>query len=489
MMVGIMLMSRTPHPTFSGPHMRGNILIHGATMVLPSQTVNGDLRIRNGVIDSIAVSDSLEPLEDELFLDGRWLHLLPGMIDPQCHFRDPGQPEKEDLGSGSAAAVAGGVTSFLDMPNNKPSITNMEGMRMKLDTADAKCVNNYGFFIGATPDNVSDLQEAVGTPDEPISIPGICGIKVFMGSSTGTLLVNEREALEAIFQQTGGLIAVHAEDEKRLIERFEAVKERTDMAAHAEWRDDVCALLATQLAVELAQASGHRLHVLHLTSGLEADWLEGITVLPSRASGDGAIITTETLPQHLTFDETDVEREGTRLKMNPPIRYAHDRDTLWSQLKQGTIQCIATDHAPHTLEDKAKGFPSAPSGMPGVETSLAVMLTHASQGTCSIEDVVAWMSTNVADCYNMVGKGRLEEGADGDVVLVDMNNPQTVSDEHSWSRVGWNPFRGRELVGWAQVTVVGGVPVFERTEETGPKGHLLVAPGEVGRPIVMMPWR
>jgi dihydroorotase len=303
------------------------------------------------------------------------------------------------------------------------------------------------------------------------------------------LLVNEREALETIFQQTGGLIAVHAEDEKRLIERFEAVKDRTDMAAHAEWRDDVCALLATQLAVELAQTSGHRLHVLHLTSGLEADWLEGITTLPSLASGEGAIITTETLPQHLTFDETDVEREGTRLKMNPPIRYAHDRDTLWQQLKQGTIQCIATDHAPHTLEAKAEGFPSAPSGMPGVETSLAVMLTHASQGTCSIEDVVAWMSTNVADCYNMVGKGRLEEGADGDVVLVDMNKPQTVEDEHSWSRVGWNPFRGRDLVGWAQVTVVGGVPVFERTEETGPKGHLLVEAGEVGSPIVMMPWR
>lgn len=468
--------------------MNGNVLIHGATMVLPNETVIGDLRIRNGLIDAIAMGSTLEPMDDELFIDGTGLHLLPGIIDPQCHFRDPGQPEKEDLGSGSAAAVSGGVTSFLDMPNNKPSITNMDGMRSKLKTASEKCVNNYGFFIGATPNNVSDLQEAVGTAEEPLSVPGICGIKIFMGSSTGTLLVNEREALETIFQGTSGLIAVHAEDEKRLIARLEDIKGRTDMAAHAEWRDDVTALLATQLAVELAQASGHRLHVLHLTSGIEADWLEGITVLPSTAGEQGAIITTETLPQHLTFDETDVEREGTRLKMNPPIRYAKDRETLWNQLKSGTIQCIATDHAPHTLEAKALGFPDAPSGMPGVETSLAVMLTHAKDGKCSVEDVVKWMSTHVADCFNMIGKGRLEEGMDGDVVLVDMNNGHEVSDEHSWSRVGWNPFHGRHLVGWANVTVVAGVPVFERTPETGPKGKLLVEAGSVGEPILMTPW-
>ena len=242
--------------------MNGNILIQGATMVLPHETGIGDLRIRNGIIETIALGSTLAPLEDELFIDGTGLHLLPGVIDPQVHFRDPGQPEKEDLGSGSAAAVSGGVTSFLDMPNNKPSITTLEGMMSKLQTASEKCVNNYGFFIGATPDNVSDLQEAVGTPDSPLAIPGICGIKIFMGSSTGTLLVNERDALERIFKGTGGLIAVHAEDEKRMDERAVMIEGRTDMAAHAEWRDDVTALIATQLAVELAQASGHRLHVL-----------------------------------------------------------------------------------------------------------------------------------------------------------------------------------------------------------------------------------
>ena len=468
--------------------MNGNILIHGATMVLPDETGVGDLRIRGGLIERIALGETLEPLDDELYIDGTGLYLMPGMIDPQVHFRDPGQPEKEDLGSGSAAAVSGGITSFLDMPNNKPSITTLEGMKSKLKTASEKCVNNYGFFIGATPDNVSDLQDAVGTPEAPIAIPGICGIKIFMGSSTGTLLVNERGALERIFNGTGGLIAVHAEDEKRMDERRELIEGRTDIAAHAEWRDDITALIATQLAVELAQASGHRLHVLHLTSGIEADWLDGITVLPSTATGEGAIITTETLPQHLTFDETDVAREGTRLQMNPPVRYAKDRETLWMQLKAGTIQCIATDHAPHTLEAKALGFPAAPSGMPGVETSLAVMLTHAKAGACSIEDVVKWMSTNVADCFNMVGKGRLEEGMDGDVILVDMDTVRTVEDAQTWTRVGWSPFNGRDLVGWTQVTVVAGVPVFERSPETGPKGRVLVEPGAAGTPLIMTPW-
>ncbi len=476
------------NPNMEPIHTQGHMLILGATVVMPNSTRHADIRVSNGTIETIAEPKILEPNDDELLIDGSGLHLLPGMIDPQVHFRDPGQPDKEDLESGSAAAVSGGITSFLDMPNNKPAITDLAGMQMKLDTAAAKCVNNYGFFIGATPDNVENLVEVVGTPDAPLSIPGICGIKIFMGSSTGTLLVNEKEALNTIFSKTAGLIAVHAEDEKRLNSRFPDFERRTDIAAHAEWRDDITALLATQLAVELAQTYNHRLHVLHLTSGLEADWLNGITSLPSQA-GEGAIITTEVLPQHLTFNEKDVELQGTRLKMNPPIRYQADKEILWRRLLDGTIQCLATDHAPHTLESKNLGFPRAPSGMPGVGTSLAVMLTHAQAGRCTIEQVVQWMSTNVADCYNMIGKGRIEVGADADFVLVDMNTEQEVKDEHAWSRVGWNPFNGHTLVGWAKMTIVAGVPVFERTEATGPKGRILVEKGTSGTPILMAPWK
>ena len=467
--------------------MTGNILISGATMVLPEITKLGDLRITDGIISEISDSGTLENHDGEMFVDGTGLHLLPGCIDPQVHFRDPGQPEKEDLGSGSAAAVSGGVTSFLDMPNNVPSITTLEGMQGKLDTAAKKCVNNYGFFIGATEDNVEDLQDAVGTKDKPIAIPGICGIKIFMGVSTGTLLLSDKVAPEKIFTETAGLIAVHAEDEDRMNERRKLVEGRTDVAAHAYYRDDITALLATKLSVELAIKTGHRLHILHLTSGIEADYLADYCSLPSKAE-QHPIITTEVLPQHLTFDETDVDEQGVRLQMNPPIRYAADREILWSRLRDGTIQCIATDHAPHTLEDKAKGFPNAPSGMPGVETSLPVMLTNVNDGMCSLEDVVRWMSTDVADCYQMIGKGKLEVGYDGDIVLVDMAAKAVVEDKNSWARVGWNPFRGRELTGWPVLTVVDGVPVFERSPVTGQKGRLLVEPGSVGKPILMNPW-
>ena len=463
-----------------------DLLIQNATMVLPHTTVVGDLLIADGQISSIQPGGGIVAEEHVQTVDATGLHLLPGMIDPQVHFRDPGQPEKEDLYTGSCAAASGGVTSFLDMPNNVPSQTTLQSMHEKIATANHRCVTNFGFFIGATETNVEELQKAVGTPDAPIAIPGICGIKIFMGSSTGTLLVNDSDALEVIFSNTAGLIAVHAEDEDRMIEREKMIEGRTDMAAHAEWRDDETALIATKRAVAYAQATGHRLHILHLTSGVEADWLNGITSMYGQ-EGE-AHVTTEALPQHLTYDERDVERLGTRLKMNPPIRYQKDKQTLWKRLHDGTITCIATDHAPHTLETKAKGFPAAPSGMPGVETSLPVMLTHALKGACTIEQVVKWMSYNVAECYGMIGKGRLEEGYDGDITLVDMTTERMVDDANTWSTVGWSPFHGEKLVGWPTLTVVGGVPVFERTEETGPKGSILVDEGETGSPLVMTPW-
>ena len=463
------------------------MLIRNATMILPETTVIGDLLIVDGMISAIQPGGGLQPHDSTTqVIDATGLHLLPGLIDPQVHFRDPGQPEKEDLYSGSCAAASGGITSFLDMPNNVPSQTTLVSMHNKLETADNRCVTNYGFFIGATESNVEELQKAVGTPDAPIAIPGICGIKIFMGSSTGDLLVNESNALKTIFDNTAGLIAVHAEDEDRMIERKKMIDGRTDMEAHAEWRDEETALIATKRAVGYAQASGHRLHILHLTSGIEADWLHGLTSL---IGTDGeAHITTEALPQHLTYDERDVAERGTRLKMNPPIRYQFDKETLWKRLHDGTITCIATDHAPHTLENKALGFPKAHSGMPGVETSLPVMLTHASRGACTIEQVVKWMSLNVATCYGMIGKGKLEQGYDGDVTLVDMTKEILVEDQNTWTTVGWSPFSGRKLVGWPVLTVVGGTPVFERTESTGPKGKILVDEGQTGSPLLMTPW-
>jgi dihydroorotase len=443
-------------------------------MVIGGDIVQGDLRVVAGKITSVAPGGGLDPLDGETMIDGEGLHLLPGAIDPQVHFREPGQSEKEDIGSGSRAAAAGGVTTFLDMPNNVPAATTMEAMQAKLDSAARSAVTHYGFFIGATPNNVADLQQAVGTPDAPSSTAGICGIKVFMGSSTGDLLVHQQQHLEDIFAGTAGIIAVHAEDEDRLNARKPEFAQRTDVAAHAEWRDSETALIATQRAAALAESHSHRLHVLHLTSALEADWMAG---------NKSNLITTEVCPQHLTFDDSDVVERGTRLVMNPPIRYAEDRETLWRRLRDGTIDCIATDHAPHTLENKRLGFPQAHSGMPGVETSLPLMLTHAADGRCSVSDVVGWMCEGPARVYGMTGKGRLAEGMDADLVLVDMESRREVRDADTWTRVGWTALNGMALTGWPMLTIVDGVVVHSRDAGGALRGNAVAAPGSAGRAL------
>jgi len=452
----------------------GGLLIRNSAMVIDGDIVQGDLRVVAGKIASVAPGGGLDPLDGETMIDGEGLHLLPGAIDPQVHFREPGQSEKEDIGSGSRAAAAGGVTAFLDMPNNVPAATTMEAMQAKLDSAAHSAVTHHGFFIGATPNNVVDLQQAVGTPDAPSPTTGICGIKVFMGSSTGDLLVHQQQHLEDIFAGTAGIIAVHAEDEDRLNARKPEFAHRTDVAAHAEWRDSETALIATQRAAALAESHGHRLHVLHLTSALEADWL---------ASNKSALITTEVCPQHLTFDDSDVAERGTRLVMNPPIRYAEDRETLWRRLRDGTIDCIATDHAPHTLENKKLGFPQAHSGMPGVETSLPLMLTHAADGKCSVTDVVSWMCEGPARVYGMTGKGKLAEGMDADLVLVDMESRRKVHDTDTWTRVGWTALDGMALTGWPMLTIVDGVVVHSRDAGGTLRGNTVTTPGSTGRAL------
>ena len=390
--------------------MTGHMLIQNASLVLPDRVTRGDLRVINGSIATIAPGGGLEPENGEYTIDATGLHLLPGVIDPHVHFREPGQPEKEDLRSGSRAAAAGGVTAFLDMPNNIPNTTNRATLEAKIELAAKKTVTHHGFFVGATKDNVDDLQSVEG-------MNGVCGIKVFMGSSTGDLLVHEQKHLEDIFANTGGIIATHAEDESRLQTRISEYAHRTDIAAHAECRDVECAFIATKRAAGLARDYDHRLHIVHLTSAKEADWLVG---------NKGDLITTEVCTQHLTFDQDDVEELGVRALMNPPIRYTEDRETLWKRLKDGTIDCVVTDHAPHTLKAKSAGFPGAPAGMPGVETSLPVMLTHAAEGKCSVTDVVSWMCAGPAKVYGIEKKGSIIEGYDADLTLVDLETHRII---------------------------------------------------------------
>ena len=445
--------------------MDDHLLIQNATLVLPNRLVDGDLRVSNGSISIIAAGGGLDPLIDENVIDATGLHLLPGAIDPHVHFREPGHADKEDLESGSRAAAAGGVTSFLDMPNNSPNTINRHTLERKIALASTKSVTHHGFFIGATKDNISDLQSVEG-------MDGVCGIKVFMGSSTGDLLVHEQEHLENIFANTGGIIATHAEDESRLQQRNAAFSNRTDISSHAECRDVECAFLATKRASALAKDHQHRLHIVHLTSGKEADWLH---------KNKGDLITTEVCTQHLTFDQDDVERLGERLLMNPPIRYSEDREALWSRLKDGTIDCVVTDHAPHTLEAKSVGFPDAPAGMPGVESSLPLMLTHAMDGKCSVSDVVRWMCEGPAKVYDIQNKGSLVEGYDGDLALVDLETSRTITDSDTWTRVGWTPYDGMELVGWPRYTIVDGEVVHKREVGGELRGTPVASPGSAGR--------
>jgi len=418
----------------------GDITFRGAELVLPDGVVVGDLSIRGGRIAEVGVVR--HPVGEEV--DARGLTLLPGVIDPQVHFREPGRTHKEDLGSGSRAAAAGGVTAFLEMPNTDPPTTTPALLAEKWALGAAKCASHFGFFFGATPDNAATVAQL-----DPHSVPGL---KIFMGSSTGSLLVNEQSALEAHFTAARVPIAVHAEDEDRLRARMAMYAGQRDVALHPIIRDEQAAVLASRRAVDLAQRHQKRLHILHLSTAEEVELL--------RSLPDDGLVTTETLPQYLWLDATAYGTLGTRLQMNPPVRDVRHQAALWAGLLDGTIACIATDHAPHTLAEKALPFGEAPSGMPGVEQSLPLMLHGVHTGRCSLRHVVQWMCAGPADCYGLTTKGRLQVGLDGDLVLVDRRQSRVVRDDEQFTRVGWSPFEGWRLFGVPVMTVLMGQPVF-----------------------------
>lgn len=401
--------------------------------------IESDLLCRDARIDRI---DSSIDVEADETIDASGKLLLPGVMDPQVHFREPGKEYKEDLGSGSRAAVRGGVTSFLEMPNTQPPTTDQAALDTKLRLAAQKSVANYGFFIGATPDNLEALN----------TVHPVCGIKIFMGSSTGTLLVNRREDLDRIFANGDRLIAVHAEDEARINERMKQFAGRTDPAVHSEIRDNQCALLATELALELSTKYQRRLHILHLSTHEEVDLLR---------RNKPAWVTAEAIPNHLLLNIADYEKLGGLVQMNPPIRKPEDNEALWAGLHDGIIDFIATDHAPHTLEEKRAPYPQTPAGMPGVETSLPLMLTEMQRGRCSLAEIQRWMCYGPAEAYRIANKGKVLEGWDADLALVDLDHTRPVRNEEVFSRSGWSPYAGRELTGWPLYTIVNGRVVFD----------------------------
>jgi dihydroorotase len=413
------------------------IRIENASVVLPTETLRANVVIEDAKIAAIDVPASVAV---DRSIDATGLYLLPGVIDDQVHFREPGLTHKEDLETGSRACAKGGVTTFLEMPNTQPTTTTIGRLHEKLALAARKCRVNYGFYIGATPHNLDELKRATRTP----------GIKIFIGSSTGDLLVDEQSALERIFAETALPICAHCEDEATIRANRERFSGTHDVADHSRIRDHKAALIATRRAVSLAIKHGHRFHVLHVSTAAEIDVL----------ADHHNLITAEVCPHHLFFHTGDYERLGTLVQMNPSVKTPADNAALWQALLDGKIQVIATDHAPHTLDEKRKAYPDSPSGIPAVENSLALLLHEAAAGKCTLNQIAHWMSEAPARVWDVVGKGRIEVGYDADLVLVDMDRTQTIKNEDQLAKCGWSPWHGRQVTGWPVRTWVGGQEVY-----------------------------
>ena len=412
-------------------------LIRNANVVLPSGIESVDVLIDG---TKIAAIDPPAGTSDDETIDAAGLHLLPGVIDDQVHFRDPGLTHKEDLHTGSLACAKGGVTTFLEMPNTNPTTTSCQALEDKLALAASKCVVNYGFYVGATPENVKELAAAKRTP----------GIKIFIGSSTGNLLVDQQEALERIFAETTLPICAHCEDEATVRANRERIGGGSEYTDHSKIRDHAAAFISTKRAIDLAKRHNHRFHVLHVSTADELELL----------ADPAGLITAEVCPHHLFFNIDDYARLGSLVQMNPSIKTAADNAGLWQGLLRGRIQVVATDHAPHTLEEKRQPYPKSPSGLPAAENSLALMLNQVHQGLCTLEQVVSWMCDAPARVWDIVNKGRIEEGFDADLVLVDLNKSATIRNEEQVTKSGWSPWDGTTLTGWAVRTIVMGRTVF-----------------------------
>lgn len=412
-------------------------LIKNANVVFP-----GGCRQASILIDDAEIAD-IDPaaaVTADVTVDASGLHLIPGVIDDQVHFREPGLTHKEDLYHATRACAKGGVTTFFDMPNTRPATTSVALLHEKLAIAAHASLVNYGFFIGATPDNVDQLAHAERAP----------GIKIFIGSSTGDLLVDDQAALERIFAETRLPIAAHCEDEATVRENARRFAGQTDVSVHSQIRDVRAAVIATRRAIDLAVRHQHRLHVFHVSSGDEVPLLVD----------HRRVVTAEACPHHLLLNVDDYARLGTLVQMNPSLKTASDNQRLWQGLHDGHIQVIATDHAPHTLEEKQRPYPQSPSGLPAVENSLALMLDQAHKGRCTIEQIVHWMCAAPARVWDVVNKGQIEIGYDADLVLVDLNLQKTIRNQSQETKCAWSPWDGTTLTGWPTRTWVMGHEVY-----------------------------
>ncbi|MGO8799015.1 MAG: dihydroorotase [Roseiarcus sp.] len=424
-----------------------DLILHGGTVVNHDGAAPRDLGVTGGRIAGIG---DLTRAAAGQRVDCRGLHILPGVIDSQVHFREPGATHKEDLETGSRAAALGGVTAVFEMPNTDPPTTSAAALEDKLARARGRMHCDYAFWVGGTHDNAADLPELE-------RLPGAAGIKVFMGSSTGKLLVADDAGVFEILKAIRRRAAFHSEDEARL-EARKPLRIAGDPSSHPVWRDATAALLSTQRLIALARRARARVHVLHISTAEEIAFLQDAKDLA----------TCEATPHHLTLSGEDYPRLGAKMQMNPPVRGARHRDGVWRGIAQGVVDVLGSDHAPHALAEKARLYPDSPSGMTGVQTLVPVMLDHVAAGRLTLARLVDLTSAGPARVFGVACKGRIAAGYDADFSIVDLKRTETIRDSWIASRCGWTPYDGKTVTGWPVGTFVRGARVMWEGELTAP---------------------
>ena len=410
-------------------------IIKNGSCFIEGKLVKTDLAILGNKIEKIGHIES----NNANIIDAKNKIVLPGIIDTQVHFREPGSTDAEDLESGSRAAVLGGVTSLFEMPNTNPPTSNLLEFEKKMQLAKNRMHSNYAFYFGATPENTKQLSQLK-------NLKGCCGVKLFAGSSTGKLLVDKEADIEKVISNSDRVVAIHSEDEEILNLRKKFIK-KGDVHSHPEWRNSECAISSTRKVVKIAERYNKKIHVLHVSTKEEVDFL----------AMHKKNVTFETTPQHLTLYAPDCyDKLGTYAQMNPPLRTKEHYDRLWSAIKNDIVDVLGSDHAPHLKENKNKEYPNSPSGMPGVQTIFPIMLDHVNNGKLSLEKLIKLMCENPCKIFGIKNKGYIKEGYDADFTIVDMNKEQIITNEMIASKCGWTPFNNYKVKGFPTETVING---------------------------------
>ncbi len=435
------------------------VVVDPATGELKTEVL--DIGILGGRIQKIG---SIGAATGAPTIEAQELTVLPGVIDSQVHFREPGMTQKEDFASGTLGAILGGVTMVFEMPNTKPPTTTAIDLHQKIERATGRAWCDFAFFMGASSANADRLFDLE-------KLPGCCSVKVFVGSSTGDLLVESDELIRRVLQHTRKRIAFHSEDEYRLRERKKILEHAPRVHMHPEWRDELVALQATRRVLSIARDLSRQVHILHVTTAGEMELF----------AQNRDLATVEVTPQHLTLAAPECyDRLGTLAQMNPPIRDRHHQEALWKALQAGIVDVIGTDHAPHTLEEKAQAYPASPSGMPGVQTLVPIMLNHVHENRLSLTRLVELICRNPARLYGLQKKGEIRVGNDADLTLVDLKRQQRIENAAMATKCGWTPYDGMSVTGWPLVTVVRGKIVMRDGQALGqPSGQPGVFQGPV----------